>query len=87
VSLDISVKEELASKLPPNMLSPKLKSLDVAASAQISLKLLQAASGLEKLSIATKNMDEEVVACLMEMESVESFFKLRTLVIEERKKF
>lgn len=70
VSLDISVKEELVSKLPLNLSFPKLKSLDVAASSQINLKLLQASPRLEELSIATKIMDEEVVACLMEMETL-----------------
>jgi hypothetical protein len=58
VNLKISLKKnELASKLPPNLSFPKLKSLDVKASAQINLKLLQAASNLEKLAIQTEIMN------------------------------
>jgi hypothetical protein len=64
------VKDALASKLPPSLSFLKLKSLDIKASAQISVKLLQAASGIEKLFIGTDNMDEEVVSCLMKMKSL-----------------
>jgi hypothetical protein len=55
----------LISKLPLSLSFPKLQSLDVKASAPIILKLLQAAGNLETLAIG--NMNEEVVACLMEM--------------------
>jgi hypothetical protein len=71
VNLDISIeRNELLEKLPPSLSFPKLKSLDVTTSAQIIVKLLQASSKLEKLAIGTENMDEEVVAYLMETESL-----------------
>jgi hypothetical protein len=71
VNLKISCENDaLANKMPLNLSFPKLKSLDVKASAQINLKLLQAASKLEKLAIQTEIMNDEVVACLMEIEGL-----------------
>jgi hypothetical protein len=71
VSLTVTIeKEGFFSKLPVSLSFPKLKSLDIKASAQIILKLLEAAGNLERLSIRPDDMDAEVAACVMNQEKL-----------------
>jgi hypothetical protein len=70
------VGHDLVGKPPPSSSFPKLKSLDVRASAQINAKLLQTAGNLEILRIETYEMDDEVIATVMKLESLKEL-KLR----------